>query len=270
MEVKKTTGYLLFSRLKQWNVLLPMLFFDFLFFISLYSAATVFDTFFALYENALVGSWKGYVLFLVYFLALVFAYSFFKYCVLHFVETFWTGAKVSFTFSRLKDFFVYNLITFFVLFSIFLTLVLFFSAALVDVLKQPAVPLFSAIFFMSAYVFLQMSHILFLVKKDLFLKEIPPAVWKLVSWKFLGRFFFWNGLFASIFLLFYAGFFVLLREMMQQFLASERWFFVVYGLNILIFLLLLFFAYFFFLWNRLYLYKRVQQELEKNIAIKQQ
>lgn len=263
MNFKEMTGTLVFSRLKQWNVLLPMLFFDFLFFISLYSAATVFDTFFALYENALVGSWKGYVLFLVYFLALVFAYSFFKYCVLHFVINFWTEAKEQFTFSRLKDFYIYNLITFFVLFSIFLTFVLFFSAALVDVLKQPAVPLFSAIFFMSAYLFLQMSHVIFLLKKDLLLKEIPHTVWKLVSWKFLGRFLFWNGFFSSIFFLLYMGFFVLLREVMQQFLTSERWFFVVYGLNIFIFLLLLFFVSFFFLWNRLYLYKRVQQELEK-------
>ncbi len=264
MEFKETTGYLVFSQLNQWRILLLMLFFDFLFFISLYSAATIFDTFFVLYENALMGSWKGYLLFLSYFAAIVFVYSFFKYCVLYFVAEFWSEKKRPFTFLRLKDFYVYNLLALLVLFNIFLTSAFFFSAALVDVLKQPIVPLFSAFFLGGAYLFLQISHVIFLQKKEFPLKDIPKKFLNLISWKFLGRFLFWNGLFASIFSLIYLGFFVLLREVMQQFLANERWFFVVYGLNILIFLLLLFFVYFFLLWNRLYLYKRVQQELEKN------
>ncbi len=262
MEFKKTTGYLLFSRLKQWKVLLPMLFFDFLFFISLYSVATVFDTIFGMYENALVGSWKGYLLFLLYMGVVVFAYSFFKYCVLYFMMIFWDGEKEHFTFSRLKDLYVYDLLTFFVFLSIFLTLVFFFSAALVEVLKQPAVPLFIAVFLVIAYLFLQISHTVFIIKKDIPLKDIPKTVWGIMSWKFFGHLLSWNVVFGILFFLIYGVLFIFLREAMQRFMIGQNWVFIVYGLNVLIFLLFVLCGYFFLLWNRLYLYKCVQQELE--------
>lgn len=265
--LKHSTGYMLFSYLKKWRILLFMLLFDILFVISLYAAATLFDTFFSIYEASMVGSWQGYISLLLYFFVVVFSYSFFKYCILDFLDVISGGTKKKFTFERFKEFYLYNLIMLFLLLCIFLGITFFFSVALIDLLKTAGVQVFVILFLFFSYVFVQMSHAVFMHNKT-HLQNIHKDVIKQFSWKFFFRYIFWNVIFAIIFFTVYIILFLLVGKLSGKALVGQGWYTAFYVLNIFIFVFLVLFLYFFVIWNRLYLYVAVKRELSKHSTSK--
>jgi len=258
--MKGSVGYKIFPLLRQWKLLSLMALFDALFFVAVYAFASFFDIILKVYETDLSGSWKAYLLLLVYFILLVSAYSFFKYSLLTFVDDLFIGKNKTFSFGRFKTFFLYNTILLFVLTTVFLFLVFFFSVSLAPVLKKTGISLFTLLFLMFSYVFVQMSHAVFMQKKT-DVQKIPYAVWGMFSWIFFFSYALWNLAFAALFFLIFGLLLFALQQISGQTLVGQGWYIGFYGLNVLVFLFILCSLYFFIVWNRLYLYSVVNNKL---------
>lgn len=253
----------IFALRKDWKYFMGMLLFDILFLVCLYAAAAVFDVFFLEYESSLVGSFLGYGLLMVYFIAVCFAYSFFTYCNLSFLIGIWP-LPVPFEFSGKKifSFFLYNLFFGFVLFVILFFLWTFLSAALVAVLKQAIVPVILLFYILFSFLFLQVSHVLFVAKKEIKLQELIKNTFRLFSWKWVGQGVLWNLCGGVLIFIGYIILFTVLSRIGQN-ITDTATMLQFYAVNIIIFLYLVFAAYCFFFLNRLYIFIRIRQEIEK-------
>jgi hypothetical protein len=251
--VKKTLGYSLFSRFADFRSLFLMLFFDALFFATLYAAATLFDSFFVSYQSFLIGTWQGSLSLFLYFLAVIFSYSFFKLIILHFL-----GQK-KLVFSRLKDFFFYNIVMLFVLLGLFVFGLGFVTIALDTVFKAAIFQVFVIGFGLCAYVFIQISHVLFFSRGKILLRHIPKYVFGVDKLE-LGKWFLWNVVYAAGFGLLFFLIGTFMEYAGQQAIGSEGWYGVFFALNIVILVYLFVVAYFFVVWNRFYLYALVSNE----------
>lgn len=267
MEFKKTTGYLVFSTIKRWKIFVTLFLFDLLFAVCLFAFAKLFDTFFAAYETQIVGSILGYVLLLVYFLALVFAHSFFKYCLfdvfdeinaLHICQEHEEKKtkKTRFSFAFLGRFYLYNLSIYGVLGLVFFALYLFFAVSLVTVLKQPAIVLLILLFGVGGYLFVQFSHLVFFKNKEIPFQEIPKTIWLHITGKKIGNWISWNLFFVAIFFVLYFILFLGVSNLAQKAATDPNAFTLFYVLNVVIFVLLVLFCYFLLTWNRIYLLLR--------------
>lgn len=234
---------------KSWKPILLIVLFDALFFLSLFSAAKLFDVIFISNEQALVGSWMGYVLFFLYFAVVVLVYSFFKYCVVDFLDQ-WSGTQKKFDFSRLLPFIQYNMIVFFIFLAVSLTLTFFFLIALTPLLKQPALFVFSALILCFWYLFVQASHAIFFQRKEFLLSAIPKKALQLFSFQNIGKWLGWNLLYILVVFLLYLGLFFILKQVAQN--PSQYTLF--YLLNVILFIFLALASYLFVFWNRMYLY----------------
>jgi hypothetical protein len=236
-------------------------FFDALFFISLYAAASLFDTFFLQYQAMLIGSWKGIVSLLIYFLVVIFAYCFFKFCVLHFVA-FLLGEKRTLNFERFKGFYIFNVILILVSLTSFLLIVMGLFISLEELFKIGAIQLCVVVFTAGFYLFIQTSHTVYFESKAILLKDIPKKVISLLEVKELGSLLLWNLGFVLLFAVVFAllGFFM--EHAGEQALASQGWGIIFFGANIVMVLYLFLVSYFFLFWNRLYLFTSMRKQLK--------
>lgn len=252
-----------FSFRKYWNTFLFMLLFDALFLGCLYAAAVIFDSIFSRYEAALIGTYAGYGLLFVYFAAVCFAYSFFTYVNLSFLNTI-RHVQSAFEFSKKKvlQFFGYNFVMGLAFFIVFFFLWTFLSVALVAVLKQTIVPIFLVLYMIFSFLFLQLSHVLFVAKKEIRFTALVKNTLCLFSWKWIGQWVFWNLCGGILVFLCYIALFGLLSSIGQR-VADTATLLQFYMINILIFLFLIFVTYCFVFLNRLYLFIIIRQEIEK-------
>lgn len=245
---KKTMDFL-----RQWRIIFKIVAVDILYLLTLFSFATLFDSIFVTYENILVGSVSGYVLFFAYFAVVVLSYSFFKYCFFDLFEEF-QGKKQKMSFTVFPAFYGHNLIFFFVVLVLFLALYLFFSIALVDVLKKGAVPLLFILFAVGGYLLLQATHVVFSKKKKFAVLETLKETKMLFSFSRVGKWLFWNILFAGCGFVLYLIIFYFIAKTGQTAATDATAMMLFTALNILLFILFVLFSYFLILWNRLYLF----------------
>ncbi len=247
---------------KYWKTFLFMLLFDALFLGCLYAAAAIFDSIFSRYEAALIGTYAGYGLLFVYFAAVCFAYSFFTYANLSFLNTI-RQVQSAFEFSkkRVLHFFAYNFVIGLTFFIVFFLLWTFLSIALVTILKQTMVPVFLVLYVMFSFLFLQLSHVLFVAKTEIGLIEFVKNTFRLFSWKWVGQWVLWNLCGGILVFLGYIALFSVLSSIGQS-VADTATLLQFYAVNILIFFYLVFVAYCFVFFNRLYLFVVVKKELK--------
>ncbi len=248
---------------KYWKTFLFMLLFDALFLGCLYAAAAIFDTVFSNYESSLVGTYSGYGLLLLYFAAVCFAYSFFTYVNLSFLNTI-REVQSAFDFSKKKvlQFFGYNLAIGLTLFIAFFLVWTFLSIALVTVLKQTIVPLILLVYAVFSFLFLQLSHVLFVAKKEITLTELIKKTIHVFSWKWVGQWVLWNVCGGILVFLGYIALFSILSSIGQN-VADTATLLQFYAVNILIFLYLVFVTYCVVFFNRLFLFVVIGQEIKK-------
>ncbi len=248
---------------KYWKTFLFIILFDALFLGSLYAAAAIFDSIFSRYEISLVGTYVGYGLLLCYFLVVCFAYSFFTYANLSFLNTI-REVQRSFEFSRKKIllFFVYNVVIGLALFIGFFLLWTFLSIALVTVLKQTMVPLVLLLYGSFSLLFLQLSHVLFIARKEIGLQELIKNTFHLFSWKWIAQWFIWNICAGVLVFLGYIALFGILSKLGQS-VADTATLLQFYAANIAIFLYLVLVTYCFVFFNRLFLFVVVGKEVRK-------
>ena len=239
--------------LKQWKVLFKVVLVDLFYVLTLFCLATFFDIIFVNYEAVLVGSIYGYVLFLTYFAVVVFSYSFFKYCFFDLFEEF-QGKKQNLGFTALPAFYGLNFIFLFAALIIFLVLYFFFSIALVDVLKKGAVPLLFILFGLGGYLLLQASHVVFSKKKKFAVLETLKEAKTMLSFSAVGKWVFWNVLFALCGLIVYFIIFYFIAKTGQTAATDATAMTIFTMLNIGLFVLFVLFSYFLVLWNRIYLF----------------
>ena len=261
MEYKKTIGWQIFSNFKKWRIMGSMLFFDVLFFVSLFSGAKIFDIIFLQYETTIVGSIWGYLLFIVYFGWIVFAYSFFKYCTFDSLEQL-ASAQKKFEFNALWKFYVYNLIALSVLGIVLLAVIMFFSVSLVTVIKKPSMIIFYSVFLAGGYMFIQTSHAVFAKKKETLLKELPKETWKLLSLIRVRNWVGWNTCFLALLIIIYATFFFAVASLMQKASIDQSFMQIFYIVNAVIFAILVIISYLLIVWNRIYLFFVISNALE--------
>ena len=137
-----------------------MALFDFLFVISFLTLKRLFD--FLAGEFPLPttsGALYIFIIFsLVYYLVVLFAYSFFKYGILHFIRSLY--AKSYFSTARLWDFYLLNLI----IAGIFLAIILVFNLLLASIKQNYAPYLFIMVaipYILFLYVVVNISHSIF-------------------------------------------------------------------------------------------------------------
>ena len=248
---------------KYWKTFLFMLLFDALFLGCLYAAAAIFDTIFSTYEASLVGKYAGYGLLLLYFVAVCFAYSFFTYANLSFLNTI-RQVQHSFVFSKKKvlQFFGYNMVIGLTLFIGFFLLWTFLSIALVTVLKQTIVPLVLLFYAVFSFLFLQLSHVLFVAKEETSFLDLVKSTFQLFSWKWVGQWILWNVCAGILVFLGYIALFSILSSIGQS-VADTATLLQFYAVNILIFLYLVFVTYCFVFFNRLFLFVVIGKEAKK-------
>ena len=159
---------------------------DLLFFAALFILGQVFNA--ISYSIAAAQLLKAAVIALLYYLALLFIYSFFKHIVLHLIKS--SFGKHDLEFGRLGKFYLLNIIIFVMLLSVFLLLSL-----LVLNIKQGIAPyaslLILLLFSMFAYAFANINQILFYEGKSLW-GSLGMAA------KYLGRFNRYYGIYAVI------------------------------------------------------------------------
>ncbi len=252
-----------FSLRKYWKTFLFMLLFDALFLGCLYAAAAIFDSIFSRYEASLIGTYSGYGLLLFYFVAVCFAYSFFTYANLSFLNII-RQVQSSFEFSkkRVLQFFGYNTVIGLTLFIGFFLLWTFLSIALVTVLKQTIVPLVLLFYALFSLLFLQLSHVLFVAKKEMGLSELVKNTFHLFSWKWVGQWFIWNICAGVLAFLGYLALFGVLSSIGQS-VADTATLLQFYVVNVIIFFYLVFVTYCFVFFNRLFLFIIIRREIEK-------
>ena len=252
-----------FSFRKYWKTFLFILLFDALLLGCLYAAAIIFDAIFSRFEASLTGNYSGYGLLLGYLVVVCFAYSFFTYCNLSFLNSI-RPFQHSFEFTKKKIFFffLYTIIIGFTAFAGFFLLWTFTSISLVTILKQTIVPilLFSYIFFSS--LFLQLSHLVFIAHREISFKELLKKIVQLFSFQWIGQWLLWNIIGGIITFLGYILLFTLLSSISKT-IANTGNLMQFYALNIVIFLYLVFVVYCFFFFNRLYLFVIIKKEIEK-------
>ena len=248
---------------KYWKTFLFMLLFDALFLGCLYAAAAIFDTIFSNYEASLIGTYAGYGLLLFYFAAVCFAYSFFTYANLSFLNTI-RQVQSAFDFSKKKVlmFFGYNLVIGLTLFIVFFLVWTFLSIAMVTVLKQTMVPIFLLLYVLFSFLFLQLSHVLFVAKKEITLMELVKNTFHLFSWKWVGQWVLWNVCGGILVFLGYIALFSVLSAIGQN-VADTATLLRFYAVNILIFFYLVFVTYCFVFFNRLFLFVVIGKEVKK-------
>ncbi len=256
--MKEMLGYNTLQQFRNVRSLLLMAFFDMLFFASLYAAASLFDAFFIIYQTELIGTWKGIISLTVYFLLVIFAYSFFKYCVLHFLSGIYGDKTKKLSFVRLKNIYIYNIYMFFVLIGIFIGALFFFTVALETVFQQTILQAFFVLYTLFVVFFIQTSHAIFFQNKNLLIQLIPARVWKYRSHFvcYLG----WNTVFIASFLAVFLIFGLLMEYTGQQALASQNWYIVFFIFNIITLLYIIATSYFLIVWNRMYIYALIQKK----------
>ncbi len=238
---------------RQWKVLFKVILVDLFYVLTLFCLATFFDIIFQNYESVLVGSFYGYLLFFGYFLAVVFSYSFFKYCFFDLFEEF-HGKKQKMSFTELPAFYGFNSIILFGALLLFLVLYFFFSIALVDILKKGAVLLLFILFGIGGYLLLQASHVIFSKRKTFAVFETLKEAKKLLSSSMVGKWLFWNILFMVCGFVVYLILFYFIAKIGQTAATDASAMMQFTALNILLFVLFVLFSYFLILWNRLYLF----------------
>ena len=262
MELKKTTGYHVFSALKQGKTTAIMFLFDVLFGVCLFAMAKLFDTIFEHNEAQFIGSTWGYLLLLGYFFLIIFAHSFFKYCLfdcwMQIEQKEAKKEKAKFAFEKLGLFYAWNLLMYSILGVVTGTMYLFFAVSLVSVLKTPALVLLAVFFTIGSYIFSQTSHIIFFENqfksKEVALKEIPKRVWNMCEAKKIARWLGWNVLwgilFFAVYFLLYLGVMSLAQKAATDATAMTEF----YVLNVIIFVLLIILCYGLLVWNSVYLF----------------
>jgi hypothetical protein len=238
---------------RQWKVLFKVILLDLLYVITLFCLATFFDIIFESYESALVGSIYGYLLFFGYFAVVVFYYSFFKYCFFDLFEEF-QGKKQKMNFTELPAFYGFNSIILSGALILFLVLYFFFSIALVDILKKGAVLVLFILFGCGGYLLLQASHLAFSKRKKFAILETVKEAKTLISPALIGKWLFWNVLFALCGFVVYLILFYFIAKTGQSAATDARAMMLFTALNIFLFALFVLFSYFLILWNRLYLF----------------
>ncbi|MFA6888083.1 MAG: hypothetical protein WC254_01145 [Candidatus Woesearchaeota archaeon] len=244
-DIKKTTAYQVFIYSKEWKKTGLIILMDIFFFSLLFAAAKIFDYAFTQNEALVTGTWIGYILLLVYFLSIIAVYSFFKYCIIQFLNNNKIEAKINA--KELGKFYVYNCISLFILLTAFISLTTFFTVSLISILKQAALVIFLIVFISASYYFMTVSHILF---KKYPLKELPPKVYETVHWKFIAQWIGWNILFVFTFFIIYLFLFMILQ-------MSGTTLTLFYVLNLLMFIIITIQAYVLLYWNRLYLFLKI-------------
>ena len=242
-----------FFFLRQWKVLFKVILVDVFYILTLFCLATFFDIIFVNYESVLVGSIYGYVLFLAYFAVVVFSYSFFKYCFFDLFEEF-QGKKQNIDFTSLPAFYGQNFVFLFAVFILFLILYFFFSIALVDVLKKGAVLVLFTIFGIGGYLLLQASQVIFSKKKKFAVLETMKEAKRLLSFSVIGKWVFWNILFAVCAFVVYLVVFYFIAKTGQTAATDAAAMTIFTVLNAALFLFFVLFSYFLILWNKLYLF----------------
>lgn len=241
-----------------------MFLFDILFGLCLFAATKLFDMIFLRNETAFIGTAGGYLLLLGYFLVIVLAHSFFKYCLFDCFQQIEqskkeeTKQKTKFTFENGGIFYAWNLMMYSVLGLGGGALYLFFAVSLITVLKQPALIILALALSIGGYFFVQTSHIVFFQNnfknKELSLKQIPKKVWQSWEAKRVSRWIGWNLLwgfaFFAIYFLLYLGVMTVAQKAATDATAMTEF----YVLNVIIFVFLVLVCYFLLLWNRIYLF----------------
>jgi hypothetical protein len=260
MILKKTIGYNVLRRFAQWRLLLLILFFDLLFFVSLYSMASLFDSFFALYQTILVGTWGGSLSVLGYFLFVVLVYSFFKYCILHFTSAFFGKQVKKLDFSRIRWFYLYNICLFSVFAAVIIGVLFFFTIALESITQPGASQAFIVAFLVVSYLFVQVSHALFFQRKDVKIQYLAGKVWKKLTMNMFGRYIGWNILYGGVFVLIFVALGTFMEFAGTQALGSDQWYVLFFILNVFMMVYLACATYFLMLWNRVYVYALVERQ----------
>ena len=138
----------------------------------------------------------------------------------------------------------------------------FFSIALVAVLKQSMVPIFLLLYALFSLLFLQLSHVLFVAKKEITLMELVKNTFRIFSWKWVGQWVLWNVCGGILVFLGYIALFSVLSAIGQN-VADTATLLQFYAVNILIFLYLVFVTYCVVFFNRLFLFVVIGKEIEK-------
>ncbi|MBI2134357.1 hypothetical protein HYU09_00055 [Candidatus Woesearchaeota archaeon] len=163
LEIKKGV---LFSTLSSINKdkksLLYIVFIDALFLLSLFILGQVFNALsFSIGAQQL---FKALSLAILYYAALIFIYSFFKYIVLHFIKS--SLGKNKLEFNRLGKFYLLNIAIFVILFLVF-----FLLSLLAASIKAGIAPYSSLIILLLysvfAYAFVNISHVVFYEGKNI-------------------------------------------------------------------------------------------------------
>lgn len=208
-----------------------------------------------------------------YFLIIILAHSFFKYCLFDCFtqieksqerkEERKTAEK--FVFKKLGLFYAWNVVMYSVLGFVGGSLYLFFTVSLIAVLKTPALILLTILMGGGGYLFVQTSHIVFFQNnfkgKELSLKEIPKKVWQSWEAKRVGRWIGWNLIWGAVFFAVYFLLYLGVMTIAQKAATDATAMMEFYVLNVIIFVFLVLFCYFLLLWNRIYLLLSFSQDL---------
>ncbi len=148
---------------KNKNSLLYVVLLDIIFVIALLMLVKIF----AKISNSAIASQQSFQLLalaIIYYLAILFVYSFFKYVVLHLIKSGFSKSKLEF--KNLGNFFLLNITLFIILLLVFFALSLIASG-----IKEGISPFVSLIilllYFIFAYAFVNLNHVLFSEGKSL-------------------------------------------------------------------------------------------------------
>ena len=203
------------------------------------------------------------VLILLYYLGLVFLYSFFKYLVLNSIKSFFEHFQTKFKllkgrefFAGLKKFYLLNLLTFAVFFTGFLILN---SLFLMSTKQEYAPYIFLTInlpFFLILYIFINISHTLFSEFKEVGMKEVVRNTFRTVAKikAYAGIFLMNIAAIIVYFIVFYFIGLVLKATIFKGYMVSIQPYNMIFAIitNIFLYLILFF--------NRIYFYNVIKNK----------
>ncbi len=196
------------------------------------------------------------ILTLMYYLALILIYSFFKYSILNSIKSLFKKTKGGF--DNLKKFYLLNLLIFVVLFMAFLVLNGVFLIGVKEEYAAYALLIISVPLFLIAYIFMNIGHTMFSEAEKPRIKEIARKAFNLVFEvkRYWGIFLADAVLIIAYFTVFYLIGVALKATVFKSYLTPAKYY-DIYTMGFVIITTLFF--YFIFFFNRIYFYNIIKK-----------